>query len=309
MIFLDPTTDLAFKKIFCNQAKKSILIGFLNSILGRVEGNLITNVIITDPHNHRKNATDKSSIVDASCVDQEGNKYILEMQVVDNKDYLERCQYYVAEAIAKQLVSGDAYVQLKPVIFIGVLCFKTFESREYLSHHLIADSITNQQTLKHLAFHFIELPKFEKTLSDVKTDADRWVYLLKNAQELTTIPKELSYPASVQEALGELERGMWSSEELDAYDSLIDSERVRRCQELTAIEKGQAKGRKEGLKEGIKEGIKEGLREGLKQASITMALKLIAKQNSVADIAALTELAPEEIKALIKAKNVAVKKT
>ena len=280
MIFLDPTTDLAFKKIFCNQAKKSIVIGFLNSILGRVEGNLITNVIITDPHNHPSNIRDKSSIVDASCVDQEGNKYILEMQVIDNKDYVERCQFYSAEAIAKQLSSGDAYAQLKPVIFIGVLRFKRFPSAEYLSHHLICDTLTHEQTLKHLAFHFIELPKFNKELAAIKTDADKWIYMLKNAPKLTTIPKELLHPTGVEEALEELERGTWTEQELDAYDRLIDDERVRACQELTAIETGEKKGRH--------------------KAALDFAQALIADGFALEKIAQLTKLSHEEIEALKK---------
>ena len=38
MQFLDPTIDIAFKKVFGNQARPEILISFLNSILDLPEG-------------------------------------------------------------------------------------------------------------------------------------------------------------------------------------------------------------------------------------------------------------------------------
>ena len=38
MIFLDPTSDIAFKKIFGSTAHKNILIDFLNAVLERAPG-------------------------------------------------------------------------------------------------------------------------------------------------------------------------------------------------------------------------------------------------------------------------------
>ena len=79
--FLDPTTDLTFKKIFGNQQKTEILIAFLNAILDRKEGNLITKIIIIDPNNHPETIISKQTIVDIKCEDQKGITYIIEMQV------------------------------------------------------------------------------------------------------------------------------------------------------------------------------------------------------------------------------------
>ena len=282
MIFLDATTDIAFKKLFSNQAKKSILISFLNSILGRVEGNLITHVTITDPHNHPETRWSKASIVDAACVDQQGNKYIIEMQVIDQKDYIPRCQFYTAEALVKQLKRGDAYTQLKPVIFVGILCFSIFDTNNYLSHHLITDMATQKQSLEHMEFHFIELPKFNVGLTKLNSVVDKWIYLLKNAADLTTIPEQLRQPEAVEEALETLERGAWKPRELDAYDRFIDTERVRASQDLATIERGK----------------KEGREEGLRAASIKIAERLLEKQTPIAEIMQLTELSREEIHAL-----------
>ena len=69
MIFLDPTSDIAFKKLFGSSEHKNIVISFLNSVLGRVEGEKIVDVVINDPHNYPEIPEGKYSIVDVKCTD------------------------------------------------------------------------------------------------------------------------------------------------------------------------------------------------------------------------------------------------
>ena len=51
MIFLDPKSDLVFKKLFGDITHKNILMSFLNSVLERVDDMRIVDVIINDPNN------------------------------------------------------------------------------------------------------------------------------------------------------------------------------------------------------------------------------------------------------------------
>jgi hypothetical protein len=94
MIFLDPKSDIAFKKLFSNAQHTEIVINFLNNTLNRPKGKKIVSVTINDPYNHPETITAKSSIVDVRCTDQNGSEYILEMQVVNQQDYAERSHYY-----------------------------------------------------------------------------------------------------------------------------------------------------------------------------------------------------------------------
>ena len=77
MVFMDPTTDIAFKKLFANKEKPEILISFLNSILELPEGRKIVSIILNDPDNLPILAFDKHSIVDVSCTDQAHNTILL----------------------------------------------------------------------------------------------------------------------------------------------------------------------------------------------------------------------------------------
>lgn len=94
MMYLDPRSDMVFKRLFGSSAHKNIVISFLNSVLGRLEGELIVDVVINDPNNVPETRLSKTSIVDVRCTDQQNNHYIIEMQVVAQKDYAARAQYY-----------------------------------------------------------------------------------------------------------------------------------------------------------------------------------------------------------------------
>jgi predicted transposase/invertase (TIGR01784 family) len=236
MVFLDPKVDIVFKKLFSNQAKTEIVISFLNSILERKDGELITEVLVSDPNNHPDIPDLKSSIVDVRCTDETGKQYIVEMQVIKQKDYAERCQYYAALAVSRQLNKKDKYTKLTPVIFVGITCFKLFESKNYLSHHLLLNSETQEHGLRLLEFHFIELPKFQKTLEQLSDIADKWIYMLKNVDSLEDMPEELSQPQAVEDAMGLLQQASWTTKELNAYDRYLDSMRVLMSTQETAVE-------------------------------------------------------------------------
>ena len=268
MIFLDPTTDLAFKKLFANQAKKEIVTSFLNSVLGRQGNDEIVDVVITDPFNHQDTSWLKNSAVDVRCTDKNGKVYIVEMQVEDQADYPERSQYYTALAISRQLKPTEAYRGIKPVYFIGVLGFKLFENNnDYLSKHCILNTKTYEQQLKHMEFYFIELPKFDKTLEQLETVVDKWIYLLKNASNMNSIPKQLKNPVALEEAMDELVQATLSPAELAAYDRFLDQRRVAESVVWTAEEKVRR----------------------------TIAQQLLAAKMASIDIARITGLSVEEI--------------
>lgn len=225
-------------------AHKNILMSFLNSVLGRAEGEKIIEVIINDPHNVTETPLSKESIVDVRCTDQKKHQYIIEMQMVSQKEYAARAQYYSALALGRQLNSGEQYFQLVPVIFVGILNFSLFKNQNYISHHFIVDNETHEQELKHLEFHFIELPKFDKQVKDLTNILDKWLYFLKHAVSLEEIPASLT-EKPLTEAFDILKRGSWSKGDLEAYERYLDAMRSAVGQLAAAEEKGIEKGKEQ----------------------------------------------------------------
>ncbi len=241
MIFLDPTNDMVFKKLFGNSEHKNILISFLNSILEKKEGEKIVDVIINDPNNYPERLELKHSIVDVRCTDQKKNNYIVEMQVAKEHDYAQRCQYYTALAIGRQLQKKEEYKELNPVIFVGILDFDFLKGPHYLSHHFLLEKDTHEHALRHIEFHFIELKKFNKTVEKLINNAEKWIYLLKNADKLNKIPSILKQLPDMQNAFDLLEQGNWSIQELEQYDYYYKILRSQKSQ----VETGREEGREE----------------------------------------------------------------
>ena len=295
MIYLDPKSDVAFKKLFGNMAHKNILISFLNSVLERTGTAQIVDVVINDPANIPDNTTIKSSIVDVRCTDQNNHQYIVEMQVVRQKDYAARAQYYSALALSKQLAPRGGYGELVPVFFIGILDFKLFEESDYLTHHLILNKKTHTQTLKHLEFHFIELSKFKKTELQLDNILDKWVFFIKNADLLPKIPAALQQ-ANFTDAFDLLAQSNWSNQEMLQYEKYLDALRSGASQIETAIEEGMAK----GMAKGMAEGLAEGLAEGEQKKAINVAIKMLKAGTDIAIVADWTGLTVAQIQELEK---------
>ena len=281
MIYLDPKSDIAFKKLFGSAAHKNILISFLNSVLERVEGEMIVDVTINDPSNVPETPLSKMSIVDVRCTDQHNNQYIVEMQIATQRDYAIRAQYYTALALGRQLGSRENYSKMVPVFFVGVLDFSLFEDdHDYISHHLILNKKTGTQSLRHSEFHFIELTKFNKEIDANSSILDKWIYFLKNAETMEQIPAALKNPV-LKDAFDVLAQGNWSKLELEAYDRYLDSIRSA----FSQLETAEAIGRQEGK-----------LEEKLAIAKELLKLKVLDS----ATIAHTTGLSIEQVEALKK---------
>ena len=83
MKFVDVKNDIAFRKIFGSQNKKTVLISFLNAILDFDGKNRIADVTILNPFQLPKFRDGKATIIDVKAKDQRGREFIVEMQVAD----------------------------------------------------------------------------------------------------------------------------------------------------------------------------------------------------------------------------------
>jgi len=238
--FLDPKVDMVFKKLFATNTHTDVLMSFLNSVLGREEGEKIAQVDLNDPYNNSETDSLKWSIVDVRCTDQRGRQYIIEMQFSRDDDYAARSQYYASLALSRQLASSEQYAKLVPVIFISILNFNLFKTKDCLSKHLILDAKTYAHELAHLEFYFIELNKFNKEISDLATIFDKWVYFFKYAQTFHHVPSEFKESA-VEKAFEIVAQARWKLIDLELYDRQVDAVRCQKSQLASAIREGMEK--------------------------------------------------------------------
>ena len=233
MKFADPKNDVAFRKIFGNEAKKVILISFLNSVLN-LEGNMkIIHLDFLTTFQLPRITGLKTSIIDVKVKDQMGNTYLVEMQLSEVIGFDKRVQYYVSKEYSSQIEKGDDYsvrTGFKPVptvVLVGILEFDYFKGNNYLTRHLLLNVETLENELKDINFNFIELPKFKKELSECKTLTDKWIYFIKNAENLEVIPPDVS-DEGLKEAYTESDKHNWTKDELASYDYFLMREQDER---------------------------------------------------------------------------------
>ena len=137
MKFVDPKNDIAFRKIFGDEKKTFILISFLNAVL-KLENkeDKIKSVEIVNPFQLPRIKDLKESILDVRAVDNSNREFIVEMQV-ENKPYMsKRVLYYTSKSYINNIKKSESYMNLRPIIFIGILDFTMFDNKDYLSKFL-----------------------------------------------------------------------------------------------------------------------------------------------------------------------------
>jgi len=262
MKFVDIKNDIAFRKIFGNSNKKEILISFLNAILELEGDKKINSVTILNPFQLPELIQYKTTVIDVKATDQNDNYYIIEMQVADKGNFDKRIQYYSSKAYGLQIVKGDNYHLLNPTIFIGILNFNFLESTTYVTKHIMCNPDTKERVLKDFEYNFIELLKFKKDILNCTTLVDKWIYFIKNAENLEVIPDGIN-DKGLNQAYSDADQMSWTQKEMELYDYAKMRERdaieEREKAFFSGVEKGMEKGMENEKIETVKKCISQGL--------------------------------------------------
>ena len=291
MKFADPKNDLAFKKIFGNENKKEILISFLNSVLDFKDEKTIVSVSLDNPYQLPDIKELKETILDIKATNQNGDKFIVEMQKKDLSNFDKRSLYYTAKAYVSQIDKGEEIINLKKVYYIALLDFNMFENKNYISRHLIINQETTTQDLKDFEFTFVELKKFDIKLEDLNTTIDKWIYFINNASSFDLIPKQYEDIKEFQEAFQIANKYSWNKKELEYYDRVL----MRQMDDVLVEQK-----RKDDLKKALSKASQEGMQKGAKKRDIEIAKKLLEAKVDIETIKLSTGLTDMELTSISK---------
>jgi predicted transposase/invertase (TIGR01784 family) len=297
MKFVNPTNDVAFKKIFGNEEKKEILISFLNAVLDLKGDHEIEDLAILNPYQTPKIEALKDTLLDVKARDKRGVTFIVEMQIEYTIGLKKRFLYYTAKEYVAQIERGEDHPHLNQVIFIGILDFNAFRGQNYLTRHLMLNIETYEQELEGLELNFIELPKFTKREEELETVLEKWVYFIKNASTLEMIPtsadiKPLRTAYEVANEFG------WKREDLEVYENRGIKIQDERGALQHALEKGLQQGEQRGLQKGLQQGRQEGRQQGRQEEREEIARAMLAKGLDHALITTVTGLTADELAAL-----------
>lgn len=277
MRFLNPRTDFAFKKIFGSGQSKDVLISFLNALLyeGRA---VIADLEIIDPYQAPQLKGMKDTFLDVKATLNDSKTVIIEMQVLNVLGFEKRVLYNAAKAFSIQLDSGQGYARLNSVIALTITDFEMFpDSPKVVSRYALKEKDELTTYSDDIELVFVELPKFDKSLTELATITDRWIYFLKEAESLEVMPQAWQDTPAFEKAFQIAQLSNLSREELDIFER----------KQLFLQDSRNA----------VLKGIEQGIEQGEKQKAVAIAQALLDVLD-VETISQKTGLSVEDISQL-----------
>ena len=191
--FINPFTDFGFKKIFGEEANKDLLIDFLNELL-RSQNVQISDLTYKNTSKLGISPLDRNVIFDLLCENPKGEKFTIELQKAKQTFFKDRMLYYSSFSIQEQGLKGNWNYELKSVYVIAILDFPIDDKipeKDVVSHNRLLNVETHEVFYNKLLFVTLEMPYFNKTIDELETNFDKWLYVLKNLHKLDEIPERL----------------------------------------------------------------------------------------------------------------------
>ena len=295
--YISLLTDFGFKRIFGTDLNKDLLISFLHAVFGG--SHVITDVKYLDTEHLGDIHTERKAIFDVYCETENGEKFIVEMQNAFQEFFKDRSLFYSTFPIREQGVKGSDWdFHLNHVYTIALLNFDMHDpafDRDQLSHTVkLCDTYTHKVFYDKLDFIYVEIAKFDKTVDELSTTFEKWLYVLKNLSRLDNQPQSLRDKV-FDRLFTQAEIAKFNPRELREYEDSRKAYRdLKNCLD-TAMREGIEKGRTEGRAEGIAEGRAEGRAEG-----IAIAVKAMYSNGmNIEAIAATMNMTPEKVNEIL----------
>ena len=305
--YINPMLDYGFKVIFKESGKKQLLIRPLNEVFGLD----IVDLEIRESEQMGLIKEAHRASYDLHCTSQDGSRFIVEVQLGDQRFFNERALFYTALPIAKSMPKLPTDVKTKkkkkkgkkkgirwnytypPVFFMGLLNFDIrhlnpaqVDPEQYIHLFSLRDEQTGELMTDRLRFAFLEVARFEKGRDECKTFEDRFLYMMKNLPTFVTEPELWDDDPYFREFLQVAEYANMTERQQERYIAKMkviwDNENVREFAIEQAVEKA----------------TKETTERVTQDVSEQIARRMLAKNKDIAEIVELTGLTEEQVAAL-----------
>ena len=249
--YVNPFTDYGFKRLFGEEPSKDLLLDFLNELLSEEQGR-ITNLTYLKTDRLGTTEEQRKAVFDLYCENEQGEKFIVELQKTKQKFFKDRTVYYSTFPIREQAEKGSEWnFELQAVYTIAILDFvfddDYTEPEKYRYDVKLTDIDTCKVFYDKLTFIYLEMPKFQKELKEINTRFEKWLFIIRNLNKLERIPDELR--EGIFERLFEIaEIAKFSVKEAEDYEDSLKIYRDLKNSIMTAQEEAVNNRNKEIVK-------------------------------------------------------------
>lgn len=241
--YISLLTDFGFKRIFGTKPNKDLLIDFLNSLFNGEQ--VVKDVTFLNSEHVGDVHTDRKAIFDVYCENEKGEKFIVEMQNAYQTYFKDRSLYYATFPIREQAQKGEGWnYKLKHVYVVALLNYDMGDpafSDDTINHDIgLLDKQTHRVFNDKLTFKYVEISKFNKRIEELKTNYDKWLFVLQNLSRLDCQPEYLK-TAVFNRLFAEAEIAKFTRAELREYEDSLKAYRDIKNSLNSAEEKGERK--------------------------------------------------------------------
>ncbi len=255
--YINPFTDYGFKKLFGEEPNKDLLLDFLNVLLKEEQGEIKDLTYLKSEH-LGTSEIDRKAIFDLYCENEKGEKFIVELQKTKQNFFKDRTVYYSTFPIREQAKRADWNYELKAVYTIAILDFVFDEDKndpdKFRYDIKLTDTVTKEVFYDKLTFIYLEMPKFNKTVDELETRFDKWLYVIRNLNRLDKVPDKLR--EKIFEKLFETaEIAKFTPDQIRSYEDSLKYYRDLKNSLDTAKEEARQERDFEIAKNALKEGL------------------------------------------------------
>jgi predicted transposase/invertase (TIGR01784 family) len=262
--YLSPGADFIFRYLFTMSV---VLTSFVNSVI-ELYNDRSNEIISIDPNIYREIKDGRAFILDVKGRDEKARHFNVESQRYDDGTCDKRFLVYWAGTHARQLVKNQSCGETQKTISILLLWYDDGSKNDnYLGIYRINGREGDQRRFEDFEIYVINLSKFNKTIDELETLLDVWLYFLvkmpnhkvnKDFPEIFQRYPEVIFASQTLKSislntLSRVEHDSWLNYSMDF------EKRVQKAAE----ERGEIRGETRGIAIGEKKGRQEGLLHGL----------------------------------------------
>lgn len=229
--FANLTYDPGFKIVFgtAGQSEKLLMI-----LLRRILNIPIVEVRYLPTERLGLTEEESRSFFDVYCTDENGCRFLIEMQMWSQHHFHKRAVYYSSLSVQDQARVEMKYQKevlrrkkwnyyFAPVYVVSFLNFPNSiveggcsKSNPYIAHYVYRDKETGRELRDETNLVFVDLEKFRKGFSECIDACERWLYSIKNMHLLHKRPEGVA-GTELEDLYREAEMAAWPAEKRILY--------------------------------------------------------------------------------------------
>lgn len=203
----------------------------------------------------------RSGIYDLFCKDEMGNEFIVEMQLSEYPEFIQRMKFYAFYRLNTLIRKGDYQFDNLPKIYcIGILAFSIFPQITDYQNIAVLKNQNIELIDEQMTSITVELGKFDKDLNAIQSDLDKLIYTMKTIYEVS---EPTQFPQFWNEewlrvAIQELDKRAFTPEQRLSYEMTISANALAVKNENKKIKEAEKRGGETAKVEVMAKSLKRG---------------------------------------------------